>query len=70
MRALLPAMGVVALITALKLGIEATTAPRNLYSMLEVGRYSSPLEIRASYKTISRRLHPDKNPAPMRRRVQ
>ena len=64
MRALLPAVGIVALITALKLGFEATTAPRNLYSMLEVSRYSSPLEIRASYKTISRKLHPDKNPAP------
>ena len=64
MRALLPALGAVAVIMALKLGIEATMAPRNLYNLLEVGRYSSPLEIRASYKTISRKLHPDKNPAP------
>ena len=62
--ALLPALGVIAAITALKLGIEATTAPRNLYNLLEVGRYSTPLEIRSSYKTISRKLHPDKNPAP------
>jgi hypothetical protein len=61
---LLPALGVIAVMVAVKVGFEATSAPRNLYSVMGVERYSSPLQIRSSYKSISRALHPDKNPSP------
>lgn len=61
---LLKALGLVFSLIAVKLAYEATFAPRNLYTMLAVQRFSSPLEIRSSYKSISRKLHPDKNPTP------
>jgi curved DNA-binding protein CbpA len=35
----------------------------NFYSVLEVGKLSSPLEIRQSYKRLSRQYHPDKTTA-------
>lgn len=37
---------------------------KNLYSVLEVSRHNSALEIRQSYKKLSKKLHPDKNPSP------
>jgi DnaJ-class molecular chaperone len=37
---------------------------KNLYSILEVSRHNSALEIRQSYKKLSKKLHPDKNPSP------
>lgn len=61
-RIMLKALGVICAMIAVKVAYEATLAPRNLYSLLEVQRFSSPLEIRSSYKSISRKLHPDKNP--------
>ena len=38
--------------------------PQNYYSILEVGRHSSPLDVRQAYKRVSKKLHPDKNPGP------
>ena len=35
----------------------------DFYSILAVGRHSSPLEIRHAFKKISLKLHPDKNPS-------
>lgn len=36
----------------------------NHYRTLEVGRHSNTLEIRRSYKSLSKLYHPDKNPDP------
>jgi curved DNA-binding protein CbpA len=36
----------------------------NYYSLLNVSRSSSPLEIKRAYKKLSLQLHPDKNPSP------
>jgi molecular chaperone DnaJ len=37
---------------------------RNYYSVLEVSRHSTAMEIRQAYKKVSKKLHPDKNPSP------
>lgn len=37
---------------------------KNYYSILEVSRHSSAMEIRQAYKKVSKKLHPDKNPSP------
>lgn len=37
---------------------------KNYYSVLEVSRHSSAMEIRQAYKKVSKKLHPDKNPSP------
>lgn len=36
----------------------------NYYSVMEVSRHQNVLDIRRSYKTLSRRYHPDKNAGP------
>ncbi len=36
--------------------------PENLYSVLDCHRHQTALEIRKSFKALSRRYHPDKNP--------
>lgn len=38
--------------------------PMNYYSVMEVERHQNVLDIRRSYKTLSRRYHPDKNSGP------
>jgi DnaJ family protein B protein 4 len=35
----------------------------NMYKLLETGKYNTALEIRQSYKRVSRKYHPDKNPS-------
>lgn len=35
----------------------------NFYTLLEVRRSNSALEIRQAYKKISKKLHPDRNPS-------
>mmetsp|Transcript_5143 Transcript_5143/g.5278 ORF Transcript_5143/g.5278 Transcript_5143/m.5278 type:complete len:332 (+) Transcript_5143:143-1138(+) len=49
---------------AIKLGYEMQHSEKNLYSILEVSRHDSALNIRQSYKKLSKKLHPDKNPSP------
>jgi DnaJ-related protein SCJ1 len=34
----------------------------NYYQVLDVGRHQSMLDVRKSYKVMSRKYHPDKNP--------
>ena len=36
---------------------------QNYYSILEVSKRNSAFEIRQSYKKVSLKLHPDKNPS-------
>ena len=36
--------------------------PVNFYRVMEIGRQDSMLEIRKTYKALSKRYHPDKNP--------
>ena len=61
---LLTALGVLAVALALKLGYDMHGDAASYYKALEVGRHSSPIDIRKAYKQISRTLHPDKNPSP------
>mmetsp|Transcript_25551 Transcript_25551/g.42838 ORF Transcript_25551/g.42838 Transcript_25551/m.42838 type:complete len:340 (-) Transcript_25551:283-1302(-) len=50
-------------IFALKMGYDMKSLPQSHYGILQVGRHSSTLDIRRSYKSLSRRYHPDKNPS-------
>jgi len=52
----------IVLLFAVKMGHDLQTLPPSHYSVLEVGRHSSTLDIRRSYKALSKRYHPDKNP--------
>ena len=56
---------VIGILTAMKCAYELHSVIEypNHYSLLEVTRHSSPLEIRQSFKKISLKLHPDKNPS-------
>lgn len=45
-----------------KLSYDTQALQSNHYKSLEVGRHSSVLEIRKSYKKLSKKYHPDKNP--------
>ncbi len=38
------------------------TLGNNLYNVMEIGRHSTTIELRKSYKGLSKRYHPDKNP--------
>lgn len=38
--------------------------PINYYSVMEITRHQSALDVRRSYKNLSRKYHPDKNPGP------
>lgn len=60
----LKAIGMIVLLLAIKMGYEHQSYNVNYYSLLNVKKTSSGLDIRQSYKNISRKLHPDKNPAP------
>jgi hypothetical protein len=46
------------------IGLEMSGRGRNYYSMLDVTRASSPLDIKRAYKRLSLDLHPDKNRSP------
>ena len=45
-------------------GVKMNNTGRNYYSVLEVSRHSTAMEIRQAYKKVSKKLHPDKNPSP------
>ena len=56
---------VIGILTSFKCAYELRTFAvfPNHYSFLEVTRHSSPMEIRQSFKKLSLKLHPDKNPS-------
>lgn len=56
------AIGFLALLAAVKTGMEMQAKGPNHYSLLNVSRNSSPLDIKRAYKKLSLQLHPDKNP--------
>lgn len=56
------AIGFLALLAAVKTGMEMQSKGPNHYSLLNVNRSSSPLDIKRAYKKLSLKLHPDKNP--------
>lgn len=56
------AIGFLALLAVVKTGMEYQAKGINNYSLLNVNRNSSPLDIKRAYKKLSLQLHPDKNP--------
>lgn len=56
------AIGFLALLAAVKTGMEMQAMGPNHYALLNVNRNSNPLEIKRAYKKLSLQLHPDKNP--------
>lgn len=56
------AIGFLALLASVKTGMEMQGKGPNHYLLLGVNRNSSPLDIKRSYKKLSLKLHPDKNP--------
>ncbi|KAJ1449700.1 hypothetical protein M885DRAFT_489327 [Pelagophyceae sp. CCMP2097] len=63
-KGLLYACGMLALIAAVKTGMELQEAGPNYYMLLDVTRSSNSLEMKRAYKRMSLELHPDKNPSP------
>lgn len=61
-KSILYAIGFLALLAAVKTGMEMQAKGPNHYSLLNVNRGSSPLDIKRAYKKLSLKLHPDKNP--------
>jgi len=61
--AFLIALSFVIFLFVIKLYYDFQGVERNYYSMLEVGKRNSALEIRQSFKKVSLKLHPDKNPS-------
>jgi len=61
-KSIMYAIGFLALLAAVKTGIEMQAKGPNHYSLLNVNRNSSPLDIKRAYKKLSLKLHPDKNP--------
>lgn len=61
-KSIMYAIGFLALLAAVKTGMEMQAKGPNHYSLLNVSRNSSPLDIKRAYKKLSLKLHPDKNP--------
>mmetsp|Transcript_17576 Transcript_17576/g.35093 ORF Transcript_17576/g.35093 Transcript_17576/m.35093 type:complete len:358 (-) Transcript_17576:31-1104(-) len=61
-KSIMYAIGFLALLAAVKTGMEMQAKGPNHYSLLNVSRNSSPLDIKRAYKKLSLQLHPDKNP--------
>ena len=57
------AISLLVAIAAVKTGLELKEQGPNYYQLLKVGRGSTALEIKRSYKKMSLELHPDKNPS-------
>jgi len=60
--ALLISVITVVALFAVKMFYDSTALSINYYNLLEVGRHDSMMDIRKSYKVLSRKYHPDKNP--------
>jgi hypothetical protein len=59
------AIGAVIVLASVKLYYDASQGlPMNYYGVMEVSRHHNVLDIRRSYKSLSRKYHPDKNPEP------
>lgn len=56
------AISFLALLAAAKTGMDMQAKGPNHYILLGINRNSSPLDIKRSYKKLSLKLHPDKNP--------
>lgn len=63
-KSIMYAIAFLAALAAVKTGIEMNEKGPNHYSLLNVDRASSPLDIKRAYKKLSLVLHPDKNDAP------
>jgi len=61
-KSIMYAIGFLALLAAVKTGMEMQAKGPNNYALLNVNRNSSPLDIKRAYKKLSLQLHPDKNP--------
>jgi len=61
-KSIMYAIGFLAVLAAIKTGMEMKANGPNHYSLLGVNRNSSPLVIKRAYKKLSLQLHPDKNP--------
>mmetsp|Transcript_28807 Transcript_28807/g.45376 ORF Transcript_28807/g.45376 Transcript_28807/m.45376 type:complete len:357 (-) Transcript_28807:31-1101(-) len=61
-KSIMYAIGFLAMLAAVKTGMEMQAKGPNHYSLLNVTRNSSPLDIKRAYKKLSLQLHPDKNP--------
>mmetsp|Transcript_24198 Transcript_24198/g.52188 ORF Transcript_24198/g.52188 Transcript_24198/m.52188 type:complete len:353 (-) Transcript_24198:68-1126(-) len=61
-KSIMYAIGFLALLAAVKTGMEMQAKGLNNYYLLNVNRNSSPLDIKRAYKKLSLQLHPDKNP--------
>jgi len=61
-KSIMYAISFLALLAAVKTGMEMQAKGPNHYALLNVNRNSSPLDIKRSYKKLSLKLHPDKNP--------
>ena len=59
---LLKTISIIILLLSIKIGYEVKSYNVNYYSILNITKTSSTIDIRQSYKNISRKLHPDKNP--------
>lgn len=55
-------LGIDLLIISVK-AYDAQSLPVNFYTVMEVGRHDSIIDVRKSYKTLSKTYHPDKNTA-------
>lgn len=57
-------VGMLVAIAAVKTGYEIAERGPNYYSLLDVTRGSTSLDIKRAFKRMSLELHPDKNPSP------
>lgn len=54
-------LSILCVFAAVKFFYDSSVMSPNYYSILQIGRHSSALDIRRSYKQLSKELHPDKN---------
>ena len=62
-RAIMYTASLLLAIAAVKTGFEIAERGQNYYSLLDVQRNSSPLDVKRAYKRMALDFHPDKNPS-------